>query len=146
MLRVALVVTTALAAGCADRPFLRADPPVASGGVSAALVGQRCRRRVRHDQNGILDLVLALRVTNAGPAPLSIVPARLLLHVGSDTAQPDDFDAPFTLPPGGGAPLRVHFRAWSNAACPETLGVSFEGAISGQTLRPLSFVPEASDV
>jgi hypothetical protein len=144
-LRVGVALTLSTTA-CANRPFVRADPPTASGGVSVALTGQRCRRRVRHDLNGILDLVLALRVTNAGPAAVTIAPARLLLHVRGDTAGPDDFDAPQTLAPGGAASVRVHFRAWSNAACTETLGVSFEGAISSPRLRALWFVPEASDV
>jgi hypothetical protein len=133
-------------AGCGDRPFLRADPPVASGGVSVALTGQRCRRRVRQDQNGILDLVLALRVTNAGSAPLAIAPARLVLHARGDTSQPDDADAPVELAPGGAASVRVHFRAWNNARCNEPLSVSFDGAVSPPILRPLAFTPEASDV
>ena len=142
----AVLATAAALAACADHPFLRADPPVTNGGVSVGLTGQRCRRRVRHDQNGILDLVLALRVTNAGPTPLTITPARLVFRVRGDTATPDDADAPLDLAPGGAAPIRVHFRAWSNARCNEPLGVSFEGAIPGPPLPPLGFIPEGSDV
>ncbi|HVU53172.1 MAG TPA: hypothetical protein VHL80_20955 [Polyangia bacterium] len=141
----ALLVIGALAAACSDRPFLRRDPPVTTGGVTVALVGQRCRRRVRHDQNGILDLVLALRVTNAGPAPVSIVPARLALVVRGDATEPDDHDAPFALGPGLSSPVRVHYRAWSNARCDEPMSVALDAALSEPTLRPLTFTPEASD-
>jgi hypothetical protein len=99
---------------------------------------------VRHDLNGILDLVLALRVTNGGPTPLTIVPARLVLHVRGDTAPPDDFDAPLTLAPGDSAPVRVHYRAWGNARCDEPLALSLDGALSAP-FPLLTFTPEASD-
>lgn len=132
-------------AACADRPFVRNDPPVTNGGVTVALAGQRCRRRVRHDQNGILDLVLALRVTNGGPAPLTIDPARLALVVRGDANLPDEHGAPVTIGPGLSSPVRVHYRAWSNARCDEPMSVSLDAALSVPTLQPLTFTPEASD-
>jgi hypothetical protein len=144
--RLLLVLAASLgASACADRPFVRADPPVTSGGVTAALAGQQCRRRVRHDQNGILDLVLVLRVSNAGPPPVTVDPARLALVVRGDATLPDDHGAPFTLGPGLSAAVRVHYRAWSNARCDEPMSVSADAALSRPTLRPLAFTPEASD-
>jgi hypothetical protein len=132
-------------AGCGDRPFVRSDPPVTSAGVTVALAGQQCRRRVRHDQNGILDLVLALRVTNAGPAPITIVPARLALVVRGDANLPDDHDAASTLAPGRSSTVRVRYRAWINARCNEPMSISLDGALSEPTLQPLTFTPEAAD-
>jgi hypothetical protein len=133
-----------VALGCADRPFLRSDPPVTSAGVTVGLAGQQCRRRVRHDQNGILDLVLAINVTNTGPAPITVVPAHLSLTVRGDTTQPDDHGAPFNLGPGVTSPTRVHYHAWTNARCNEAMALSFDGAVPTPP-RPLNFTPEASD-
>jgi hypothetical protein len=141
----ATFAVAAAVAACGDRPFVRADPPATSAGVTVALAGQRCRRRVRHDQNGILDLELALRVTNGGPASITIVPARLSLVVRGDVAEPDEHDAPFSLAPGATAPVRIHYRPWINARCDEPMAVSLDAALSAPTLRPLIFTPEASD-
>jgi hypothetical protein len=134
----------AAAAGCADRPFLRADPPVTNGGVTVALAGQQCRRRVRHDQNGILDLVLAVSVTNAGLTPVTVDPAHLTLVVRGDASRPDDHDAPFTLAPGRSSLTRAHFHAWSDAKCTEPMTLTLEGVLPTPP-RSLSFIPEASD-
>jgi hypothetical protein len=114
---------------CGDRPFVRADPPVASAGFTIALAGQQCRRRVRHDQNGILDLVLAIRVTNASRESLTIVPARLALIVRGDASLPDGHGDPFTLAAGLSSQVRVHYRAWTNARCDEPMALSFDGAV-----------------
>jgi hypothetical protein len=139
------LAVVSLAASCADRPFVRSDPPVASGGVTVALAGQQCRRRVRHDQNGILDLVLALRVTNGGAAPITVDPARLSLVVRGDANLPDEHGPPLTIGAGLSSPVRVHYRAWSNARCDEPMSVSLDAALSVPTLQPLTFTPEASD-
>jgi hypothetical protein len=132
-------------AGCGDRPFLRADPPVTSGGFSVALVGQRCRRRVRRDQNGILDLELAMRVENRDAAPFELVPAQIELRVRSDAALPDGHGVPLRLDAHEGTVVRVHFHAWSNARCDEPMSLSLAGALAGGPPLVLSFVPEASD-
>jgi hypothetical protein len=145
-LRVArLALLAAAAVGCGDRPFLRADPTVTSGGVSVALVGQRCRRRVRRDQNGILDLELAMRVENRDAAPVALLPAQIELRVRGDTALPDGHGVPLQLDAHQSTPLRIHFHAWSNARCDEPMSVSVAGALSGAPPVVLTFVPEASD-
>jgi hypothetical protein len=136
--------------GCGDRPFLRTDPPVAIEGLSVALVGQRCGRRVRRDLNEILDLVLEVRVANAGPAPVTIDPARFTLLAERDATPPDEHDAVLELAPGRASRLRVHFHRWGNYACNRPMALSLDGVITlaGRPLRlrSLSFVPEASDV
>jgi hypothetical protein len=129
---------------CGDRTFVRADPPATSGGVTVALAGQKCRRRVRHDQNGLLDLYLEVNVSNAGPAPVTIVPASLSLVLRGDASLPHDSDAPSTLPPGASSRVRVHYIAWSNARCNEPMSLSLAGALPAPP-APLGFVPEASD-
>ena len=118
---------------------------MASAGVTVTLAGQQCRRRVRHDKNGIHDLVLALRVTNGGTAPITVVPGRLALVVRRDANLPDDHGPPLTIGPGVSSAVRVHYRAWSNARCDEPMSVSLDAALSVPTLQPLTFTPEASD-
>jgi hypothetical protein len=146
-----LALGAAIAAGgCGgDRPFVRADAPVARDSVTVSLAGQQCRRRTRRDQNDILDLVLAVRVTNGAPAPLSVVPARLRLVVRGDAALPEEHGDALPLAPGQSADVRVHYRPWNSGGCNQPMSLSAGGALELEghplELPDLTFVPEASD-
>jgi hypothetical protein len=146
-----LALAAALAGGgCGgDRPFVRADAPAARDGVTVSLAAQQCRRRTRRDQNDILDLVLALRVTNAGPPPLTVIPARFQLRVREDTVPPEEHGNPLSLAPGQSADVRVHYRPWNSGACNQPMSLSTGGALEREgralELPALAFVPEASD-
>ena len=129
---------------------MRTDPPAVSGGVAVALVAQRCGRRVRRDLNEILDLVLDVRVTNDGRAPVRIGPTHLQLLVGGDATPPDGAGPPVDLASGRASELRLHFHRWGNATCAAPMSLSLDDALErgGRPLRlrALTFVPEAGDV
>jgi hypothetical protein len=144
-----ILAVAAVVAGCADRPFLRAEPPVEQDGVTVSLAGQRCGRRTRHDLNDVLDLVLAVRVTNTGPAPVTIVPTRFLLVAGGEATAPDGAAGPMELSPGEGRQGHVHYHQWGSARCNSAMTLALADAVErgGEPLPlpPLTFVPEGSD-
>jgi hypothetical protein len=147
-LAVAVAMGTGLL-GCVNRPFVRLDPPVERAGVAVALLGQRCGRRVRRDQNGILDLILAARVTNDRDEPVTVTPARLALIVRGEPTPPEGHGPPFNVRPHHAFDLQVHYQAWGNARCDEPLALAPAGAIETAEgplgLPPVSFVPESFD-
>jgi hypothetical protein len=142
-------------AGCADRPFVRADAPAASEGVIVALVGQKCGREAWYDNYDVLDLDMVVRITNTSQVPVEVLPAqmRLLARGNSPTpraSRPKWEDAPVALAPNSTRDVSVHFQRWGNAKCNQEMQLSVDRAMemSGRNLavRPLSFVAAPSDV
>jgi hypothetical protein len=146
---LAAALAAALGGGCADRPFLRAEPPVEQDGVTVSLAGQRCGRRTRRDLNDVLDLVLGVRVMNSGAAPVTIVPTRFLLVAGGESTAPDGAADPMQVQPGEGREGHVHYHHWGRARCNSPMALALSGAVErgGEPVRlpALTFVPEGSD-
>jgi hypothetical protein len=141
-------------AGCADRPFVRTDAPATSEGVTVALVGQKCGREAWYENYDVLDLDMVVRVTNASPLPVEVVPAQMRLLARGNSATPRASrpkweDAPVQLAPNATTDVNVHFQRWGNAKCDQEMQLSVDRAmeISGRdlSLRPLSFVAAPSD-
>lgn len=141
--------------GCADRPFVRADAPASSEGVTVALVGQKCGREAWYENYDVLDLDMVVRVTNASPLPVQVIPAQMRLLARGNSATPRASrpkweDSPVELAPNSTRDVNVHFQRWGNAKCNEEMQLSVDRAMemSGRdlALRPLSFVATPSDV
>jgi hypothetical protein len=143
-----------MAGGCAERPFVRADPPVSHDGVTVALVGQTCGRQSWNEAYDTLDLDVAVRVTNASAASVDVVPAEIrLLARGNSPAprssKPKMVDAPIVLPPNSVATVHVHFLRSGNAKCDQDMQLALDRAVEAAgrpvMLRPLSFKSEGAD-
>jgi hypothetical protein len=146
--------TVAGVVGCADRPFVRADPPVTSDGVTMALVGQKCGREAWYENYDVLNLEMVVRVTNGTSSPVDIMPAqmRLLARGNSQvprSSKPKWEDGPLELQPNASTDVRVHFQRWGNAKCDQEMqlspGRSMEMSGKDVTLPPLSFVATRTD-
>jgi hypothetical protein len=143
------------AVSCGEHGFVRSDPPVARDGVSVALVGQRCGRLAVDPNFDELDLDVVLRATNQSGVPVEVVPAEMRLLArgyspAPDSTKPLSEDSPMTLPPNSTADVHVRFQRWGNAKCNQDMQLSLDRSLkmSGRDLplKPLSFVPERSDV
>jgi hypothetical protein len=154
-MNLGLGLTIALmASGCAERPFVRADPPVSHDGVTVELVGQTCGRQSWNEAYDTLDLDMVVRVTNASSESVDVVPAemRLLARGNSSmprSSRPKMVTAPFVLAPNSAANVHVHFFRSGNARCDQDMQLALDRAVeaSGKpvTLRPLSFKSEGAD-
>ena len=153
--KVVLMAIVMAALGCAERPFVRADPPVSSDGVTVALVGQKCGREAWYENYDVLDLDMVVQVTNGTAFPVAVIPAemRLLARGNSPiprSSKPKWEDSPLTLEPNSTASVRVHFQRWGNAKCDQEMqlspGRSMELSGKDLTLPPLSFVATLTDV
>ena len=140
--------------GCADRPFVRADAPVTSDGVTMALVGQKCGREAWYENYDVLNLEMVVRVTNRTSIPVDIMPSqmRLLARGNSQvprSSEPKWEDAPLELQPNSAANVRVHFQRWGNAKCDQEMqlspGRSKEMLGKDVALPPLTFVATRTD-
>jgi hypothetical protein len=154
-LPVAVVLSLVGFAGCADRPFVRTDPPAASEGVTVALVGQKCGREAWYENYDVLDLDVVVRVTNTSPLPVEVIPAQMRLLARGNAAtprlsRPKWEDSPVQLAPNATTDVNVHFQRWGNARCDQQMQLSLDHSmeISGRdvAIRPLSFVAARSDV
>ena len=142
------------AVGCADRPFVRADPPVSNDGVTVALVGQKCGREAWYENYDVLDLDMVIRVTNQTSEAISVVPSQMrLLARGNSTvprsSKPKWEDAPSQVQPNASADIRIHFQRWGNAKCDHEMQMSLDRSMemSGRNVavQPLSFVATRTD-
>jgi len=142
--------------GCAStgRPFVKTDGPSTSSGVTVALKDQRCARRKYDKMNDVLDLRMAVQVTNGSPTPVTVDPTEFrLLARGNEAvadSTPPTGNAPETaLPPGGSAPVDVRFRRFGNARCNQDMQLSLDRAVEKGghevPLRPITFMPERND-
>jgi hypothetical protein len=140
--------------GCADRPFVRADPPVTSDGIIMSLVGQKCGREAWYENYDVLNLEMVVRVTNRTSSPVDIVPSQMrLLARGNSfvprSSRPEWEDAPLELQPNASTDVRVNFQRWGNAKCDEEMqlspGRSMEISGKDVTLPPLAFAATRTD-
>ncbi len=140
--------------GCAEKPFVRVDPPVTSGGVTVELVGQKCGREARNEAYDVLDLEVALKVTNGTMAPIEVIPAEMRLLAKGNAPTPRSSaprweSASIQIPPTGSGNVQVHFYRPGNAKCDQTMRLSFGHSIddSGRALvlPPVAFVPSSYD-
>ena len=86
------VVVGAGVIACAGKTFVRADPPIATQGISIALVDETCALDSDPEQGGtfLLDLGLTLRLTDGAGAPVSFHPDRArLVFAGRETVSDD---------------------------------------------------------
>ena len=143
-----------LGAGCAERPFVRQDPPVSSQGVTVSLAGEKCDREAWYENYDVLDLDMMVKVTNASSAPVTVNPAelRLLARGNSPVARasrPKWGDDAVEIAPHSSADVHVRFQRWGNARCDQEMQLSMGAAVvqSGQnvTLAPISFVATRTD-
>jgi hypothetical protein len=143
------------AIGCADQPFVRADPPVSHDGVTVALIGQRCGREAWYENYDVLNLDMIVRVRNQTSLPVDVFPAQMRLLARGNSPVPRSStpkweDAPLTLQPNSATNVRVHFQRWGNAKCDQemqlSIGRSMEIDGKDVVLPPLSFVATQTDV
>jgi hypothetical protein len=153
-LSLALATVVLSSAACADRPFVRVDPPVSSQGVTVALVGQKCEREGWNEAYDVLDLEVVLRVTNGTPGPIGVTPAEMRLLASGNSplprvSSPKREDAPLEVAPNSNADIRVHFDRRGNGRCNQGMQLSLDRAVNQDgravTLPPLSFMPSPND-
>jgi hypothetical protein len=139
----------AAVAGCAPQPFVRSDGPVAASGVVVALVNQRCGRRYDNPISDVLDLTMALQVSNSADLPATFQAKDLRLVVDGDVVEPDNRDPPAEIPPRVTKPVSVRFVRYGDARCNEPMQLLLVHAIRlgdrELEVRPLSFTPNNSD-
>jgi hypothetical protein len=145
------IATLSGAGACARtfRPFVRTDGSATNGGVTVALSGQRCGRRNWVKTMTVLDLRLAVLVSNRSATSVTVAPRQFLLLARGDATPPEDDPPSQTLPPGASLPIQLHFRYVGLAQCNEQLFLSLDHTVEMRghslSLRPLPFVPESSD-
>jgi hypothetical protein len=131
--------------GCADRPFLRADPPATKGGVTVSLVGQKCGRTAFEETYNELILDMVVQVRNGGTAPVEVEPAQMRLAMRGTTVMPVTGAASVVIAPETTSNIPVHFERAGNATCNEQMTLSLDRSVqvsgAALTLQPLSFVP-----
>jgi hypothetical protein len=154
ILGLGLVAAMLSATGCAERPFVRADQPMTTQGVTVALTGQKCGREGWNEAYDVLDLEMVVNVANGTMSPIEVVPAEMRLLANGNSAVPRSSspkweDAPLQIAPNSNANVRVHFYRRGNAKCDQNMQLSLDGSIdqAGRRLAlpPLSFVPSRSD-
>jgi hypothetical protein len=135
--------------GCTPQPFLRSDGPAAAGGVAVAPLNQRCGRRYDNPMSDVLDLTMALQVSNSAGEPATFLPEDLRLMVDGDVVSPDSHDPPAEIPPGFAKAVSVHFLRYGDAKCNEPMSLSLAHAVrlgnKELNVRPIYFTPTASD-
>jgi hypothetical protein len=149
---IAFVLAFAPAVGCAH-PFLRADPPVQSRGVTVGLVDQQCDRMIDPNWSyaDILGLDVRIRVVNASAGDVALDPKKVRLLADGEARAPHDADSRRTILSGTTATFRVHFlERDENLACNVPMALSVAGAVAtGSTVlsfAPLQFLVSTEDI
>ena len=145
------VVLGACAFACAGKTFVRADPPIATQGISIALVDETCALDSDPEQGGtfVLDLGITLRVTDGAGAPISFHPDRArLVFAGRETLS-DDRPEAIGVGVGSKKNLRVHFvQKGKDVGCNNLMSLALDKAVElgGKplTLAPMAFQPSNS--
>jgi hypothetical protein len=147
-----LAVVAFAVAGCAQRPFLRADGPARSQGVAVALVSQDCVTDYDPDTAtmDLLDLRLRVQVRNDAPAPVTCHPEAIRLLAAGEIFGPDEADQPAVIGPGASRMVGVHFVQRTGSVCNEPMSLSLDHVVALQNrdlpLAPRSFVATDSDL
>ena len=110
--KVVLMAIVMAALGCAERPFVRADPPVSSDGVTVALVGQKWRE-AWYENYDVLDLDMVVQVTNGTAFSVAVILAEMRFIGPRKFSDPAFLEAKM-------AGLAVDARAQLDRQCPRT--------------------------
>jgi hypothetical protein len=151
--RIGFIIPAMVAVGCAAHPFVRADPPVESGGVRVGLVDQKCDREIDPNWSyaDILGLDLRVEVSNSTEGAISFDPAKVRLLADGEARKPHESDRSTTVLAGGSKIFEVRFlERDDNLACnvPMALGVA-GAAMAGSSplpLRPIEFLVSRDDI
>jgi hypothetical protein len=134
---------------CAAQPFRRSDGPSRSEGVAVTPINQQCDRRFDNPMADVLDLEMAVQVTNSTDVPASVDPGNVRLAVDGDLTPPRAGGKPIEVAPGSSKSISLKFLRYGDAKCDEPMTLSLEHAVhlGGRELkmRPLAFVPSDSD-
>jgi hypothetical protein len=145
----AWVLFGAALGSCTPRPFLRTDGPTSAGGVTVAPLNQRCGRRYDNPISDVLELTMALQVSNSAGEPATFLPEDVRLMVDGEVVPPEARDPAAEIAPGSSKVLSVHFLRYGDATCNEPMSLSLAHAVrlgNGElSVRPLYFTPNASD-
>jgi hypothetical protein len=148
-----MLIPTVVAVGCASHPFVRADPPVESGGVRVGLVDQRCDRQIDPNWSyaDILGLALRVEVSNSTEGTITFDPAKVRLLADGEAREPHKSDRSGTVLAGGSRIFEVRFlERDGNLACnvPMALGVAGAATVGSSTLplRPITFLVSHDDI
>jgi len=140
----------ACTSACALSPAVRTSgPAVSKEGVRVAVVGQHCDGSTEPDYpTDVVDLTLALRVTNATPEAALVQTARLGLMAAEATKsaiEVSNADAQFVLAPGTERTFEIRFKTRELLRCSQAMRLDLARAVSidGQTvdLGVITFVP-----
>lgn len=139
----------AVLGSCAPQPFVKSDGPTAAGGVTVAPINQRCGRRYDNPISDVLDLTMALQVSNASNAPVTFLPEDVRLMVNGDAVPPEAHVPPAEIAPGSTKEVSVHFLRYGDAKCNAPMSLSLTHALkignNDLNARPLYFTPTNSD-
>jgi hypothetical protein len=138
-----LMLSATVGIGCADKSFFRADPPVSAQGLSVALVDQGCDLDQDPETQGsfVEDMMVAVQVTNASPAPVRIETNKARLAWNKQTAAPDQHPDVVTLKPGAGTRVQLHFTPKGpDVACNNALTLAWSDAVTIDG-KPISVPP-----
>jgi hypothetical protein len=146
---LALAISGLCFDACAAQPFLRTDGPSVAGGIAVAPIDQRCGRRYDNPVSDVLDLTVAVQVTNSTDVPATVDPGNVRLTVDGDVTPPQSRQLPIEIPPGSSKAISLKFLRYGDAKCNEPMTLSLEhGVRLGSRelqMQPVSFVPSGSD-
>ena len=148
-----MLIPTMVAIGCAAHPFVRADPPVESGGVRVGLVDQKCDREVDPNWSyaDILGLDLRVEVSNSTEGTISFDPAKVRLLADGEARKPHKSDRSATVLAGASKIFEVRFlERDDNLACNIPMALGIAGAATAGSspvpLPPISFLVSRDDI